>query len=257
MYIHNRYAGNKGDLWKHFILNEVVTHLSPHHILDSHGGFGFYHLQPGHEWKRGLGEISHQQRLMAADAIGNGWFMEIWRRYQESATYLGSWSQLLTQFGLLKVTVCDHSPEVIDMAVKYAEQLGVAERSHFLVEDSFKLLADSRSLEQDFHFIDPAYSLKDGLGDDWIKLESILADHSTPFLVWYPLYGPKKPVRLIERTKTVGIELHWSRKRISPYVPSGCGLLVNQGTLKQLDHRFPIWELFAGCLGSKLYIRRH
>jgi 23S rRNA (adenine2030-N6)-methyltransferase len=58
-YDHRRHAGNAGDVWKHFILAEAACYLLRGNrslvYVESHAGFPQYNLQPGGEWRNGIG----------------------------------------------------------------------------------------------------------------------------------------------------------------------------------------------------------
>jgi 23S rRNA (adenine2030-N6)-methyltransferase len=59
-YNHRNHAGNAGDVWKHFILVEVVEYLQAKEknlvYLESHVGYPKYSLEKPGEWQDGIGE---------------------------------------------------------------------------------------------------------------------------------------------------------------------------------------------------------
>ncbi|SMF74003.1 class I SAM-dependent methyltransferase [Pseudobacteriovorax antillogorgiicola] len=253
-YRHHRYAGNKGDLWKHFILHEVIGLLNqPARILDCHGGAGYYSLAPGQEWKRGLGEIS-VSHLASSHWLHDEWFSGVWQRFQERI-YWGSWVQLAHLQSTRQLTVCDHNPDVV-AAIDSSH--GTHNNVTPVQTDSFAWL-HQHYREFDFIFMDPAYSLKDGLGDDWLKLSSWFqsTSDSPPSLAWYPLYGPNKPNDICDRFPVSGIEIHWPTTRKSAFVPKGCGLFLSTELLSTAlsPEGKRRWQDFAKLLGGALVMR--
>ena len=253
LYHHSRYAGNKGDLWKHYILKELMNVVQPteeDQILDSHGGPGAYNLRAGDEWKRGLGEIEDDHN------IDDSWFDLVWQRFKSSKQYHGSWLQLSEGY-LCKITVCDHNPDVITSMRNNRSLSPRPENLNFLETDSFTYLNENASWFK-LVFIDPAYSLKDGRGDDWEKIKTFVSKHhDLNFLIWYPLYGPKKPNEIISKFDLTGIEIHWPTKRKSAYVPKGCGLLLSDSLFRNSKNLHCSWRKFAKVLGGDLMVRTY
>lgn len=61
-YDHREHAGNAGDLWKHFLLSETAAYLLYRSDLiyaESHAGYPEYRLDPGGEWRWGIGICWH------------------------------------------------------------------------------------------------------------------------------------------------------------------------------------------------------
>ena len=255
-YVHNRYAGNKGDLWKHFVLNQSIKAVCKTlddkiNILDSHGGAGYYSLKDGHEWRRGLGEIKTNHKHFS-DFYENPWFNSIWTEFTQSKSYSGSWPQIKRQCPRSSVSICEHNADILDIAKKHSNEHSL--NINFLAQDSFKTI-EQGALDFDFIFIDPAYSLKDGLGDDWKQLENVFPRKESFALAWYPLYGPQKPNELVKKTNCPSLEIHWPTTRKSPYVPKGCGLLFSLALYNVLESQLSELEKFAELLGGKLMYR--
>lgn len=74
-YRHAFHAGNFGDVLKHVVLLQLLSHLcakdSPFHLLDSHAGLGLYDLasseaQRGGEYRQGVGAVLADKGAAAA-----------------------------------------------------------------------------------------------------------------------------------------------------------------------------------------------
>lgn len=256
-YIHNRYAGNKGDLWKHFVLHclckgAVSSPNQAFRYLDCHGGSGLYNLRDGEEWKRGLGEINPESKDFKY-FYKMPWFKTTWERFLKEKRYLGSWAQVAENFRNFEIELCDHNPEAIANSKELASSLSCSINSH--AKDSFDF-ALNHGTSFDLIFMDPAYSLKDGLGNDWLKIPEIYKtlEHQLA-IFWYPLYGPEKPNRLVDETGGLAFEIHWPTKRKSSFVPKGCGMLANLKAAEILEQNKGILKDFARLLSGDLLIR--
>ena len=258
LYLHHKYAGNKGDLWKHFILHEVLAglNLKPKaRVLDSHAGSGIYQLQHAGQWARGLGEIDEGGLSFSKLRSRSSWLDFIWTHFKKDQIYFGSWVQMARFHPSVKISICDHNAALEKMIHKNIAHLGFKDSVNFIQTDSFDYLA-KHSARYEFIFIDPAYRLKDGLGDDWQKIHDFLArHHDKKALVWYPLYGPRKPHALIDPFKLSSFEIHWPRKRSSPFVPHGCGMLMTKPLLESVSLDLQYWQSFAGLLNGKMLVR--
>ncbi len=254
-YSHSRFAGNKGDLWKHGVL-DLMAHCWCKHVrknftfLDSHCGSGMYQLQPGGAWKRGLGELTDYQDI--------NFLRSNMDRFHSSMLYGGSFVQLVERYPVNKLVLCDHSAEVHVNLNKLLPTLLQPMQRHVFRMDSFTLLRELREV-MDITLVDPAYSLKDGKGNDWEKLPEICQRWSQKpewLAIWYPIYGPREPERLVKDSQMTGIEVIWPLKRQSPFVPKGCGMLVNESALQQLRAETGYLHRLATSLGCRFVMRQ-
>lgn len=251
-YFHSKYAGNKGDLWKHGVLDLMAQQWiqgksQSFSFMDSHCGSGIYQLRPGGQWKRGLGELADHQDLDFLDFA--------LKHFQQTKTYYGSFALLLQRHTIHHLTLCDHSSDVHDDLRRVLPELPKPEVLQTIQEDSFALLRKI-PIEADITLIDPAYSLKDGKGNDWEKLPSICQrwQHREKWLaVWYPIYGSRDPHQLIKLSKMRGLEVYWDLKRQSPFVPRGCGVLVNESAWQAIHKRYEKLEALAKNLRCELH----
>lgn len=90
---HNRKAGNKGDVWKHFVLTTVVNALltsknadQSFSYVDTHCSLGAFSLVGADEWRKGIGRFFDNDWKLA-----NHPYFEIERRASELGKYFGSW----------------------------------------------------------------------------------------------------------------------------------------------------------------------
>ena len=60
-YLHRYHAGNVADVFKHYVLIEVLAALhakpTPFCVIDTHAGAGMYTLESGGEWTHGIGAL--------------------------------------------------------------------------------------------------------------------------------------------------------------------------------------------------------
>ena len=101
---HNRKAGNKGDVWKHFALAAVADALMSRmdsgqsfSYVDTHCSHGTFSLVGADEWKKGVGEFYNKDWGLADHP-----YFAIEQREHEREIYLGSWmivNELLRSHG--------------------------------------------------------------------------------------------------------------------------------------------------------------
>src|SRR5579863_2467760 len=102
---HNGKAGNKGDVWKHFVLTAVADALATSKnadqsflYVDTHCSLGTFSIVGADDWKKGIGGFFEKDWKFA----DHPYFM-IERRASELGIYLGSWmivKELLRSHGL-------------------------------------------------------------------------------------------------------------------------------------------------------------
>ena len=250
IYSHAKYAGNKGDLWKHgilyFLVQKLQNHLGPLRIVDSHGGEGVYNLRPGGGWRRGLGELPQD---LPTEWLDHPWLSSVRNEFRHHNRYYGSWWQLLKHFPESEVTVIDHNTSVINKIKENCEMFGL-KRCTPILGDSFKYLENT-----DCHLlhVDPAYRLAEGLGDDWEKLKKLTPRWDKAgqrYLIWYQLFGPKKPSELVACSKGTSLEIHWPTTRKSKFVPKGCGMLLDEKSYQLMAQDSWYYTSLAALLGG-------
>lgn len=257
IYRHAPYAATKADLWKHLVLFECVNLLPKEStLIDSHAGPGAYLLEHGGRWMQGLGSVDSSAANFVA-WLEHPWFKTVWEHYQTSSHYYGSWVQLANHPHCSKVWVADHCEKVISEAKKTACQLNISDKLEFFQGESFAW-TQAQSHQADMCFIDPAFSLKDGLGDDWPKLAHLLTRLECDFVAWYPVYGEQKPQTLREETNGVSIELYWPLKKKTAFTALGCGMIMNEELYRKLEESGKVALIadFAGLLGCEICVKR-
>ena len=103
---HNKKAGNKGDVWKHFVLTSVADALVSRKnkdqcfsYVDTHCSFGHFPLPAGGEWEKGIGRFYDKDWRLADHP-----YFVIERRERERGIYFGSWmivKELVLSHGIL------------------------------------------------------------------------------------------------------------------------------------------------------------
>ena len=115
MYDHKRKAGNRGDVWKHFWLCELVARLAADRsgkvsVLDTHCGAGVYRQDETEGWAQGIGRFGKETLASL------GLFGKTLRRHLAEGRYLGSWllvAEILADRGVdFSIRGCDVSADV-------------------------------------------------------------------------------------------------------------------------------------------------
>lgn len=221
-YHHSKYAGNAGDVWKHFCLLETVkgvvagTGSRSRSYFESHCGSGWFRLEEEEEWKRGIGHSKPiPPELSTTD------YFETAFHHLAMREYLGSWRWTESTGAFSRFFLCDSNPEVIAAAKR---ALAEETNFHFAVADGFEKLATPE--KYDFVFIDPPYVAESP--SDWERLQQLLPsliERQKHFLVWYPIFG-KNPAsdvfKGLERFEIVWDKSPDAKKMV------GCGITGSQ-----------------------------
>lgn len=260
-YDHGPRAGNKADVWKHFILLSTVEFLvrqegpcgTPFHYLETHCGKGLYVLEENGAWREGIGKTASLPAPLASHA----YFRLVGAPRGAGGFYLGSWLLVGLQLQSLgmefRMSLYDVSREV----EKHLAFLGlIAQRGspvRFVCEDGFGAL-DSEEM-WDLALVDPPFAPDPK--KDKMECENfcgLLPRFCKVFLVWYPLCCEQDPgLELLEAQEAW--EIIWGRKEKASSM-AGCGMLMG-GKLGPIPQDFFYkLELLAQRLDGSFRRRR-
>lgn len=228
-YDHSLRAGNKGDVWKHFVLTSVIARMAQGQVrfdyLESHAGAPVHRLRPEGQWTRGVGEA-----LGPLHNRGGGYVRTI-SRFLESGTYPSSWvlvGELLQSMDVQpRMRLFDTAPNVrANLSRWNARRPAWASDIRFSRKDGFEALHDGAIT--DLVFLDPPYS--PNARADWRRLERacrFLGESGVSFLAWYPVYWPTRPDELLA-AHCHAVQTRWTGfgRRPSQNM-KGCGVLYS------------------------------
>jgi 23S rRNA A2030 N6-methylase RlmJ len=217
---HHRKAGNKGDVWKHFVLAAVVDALltsekagQSFSYVDTHCSFGTFSLMGADEWKKGIGGFFDKDWKLADHP-----YFEIERRACELGNYLGSWmivKALLRSHGLKgDLRLFDISDSVAE-ALK--DEPGYSQSSGF-----HAVLSGLR--RPDLILCDPAYS--EQREQDWRSIRELASKctgDSLAALIWYPVFIKEPPLAAF--AENVVAEVRWPCRGANQRM-RGCGMIA-------------------------------
>lgn len=262
-YDHAEKVGNQGDVWKHFILLSVLRYLieergdgsEKFRYFDTHAGQGLYTLGEKGEWRRGIGSILQS----AQDLSEYPYFQMLEPSIGAGSLYPGSWVLvgrfLASQQVSFSLEICDTSAAVAD-AIR-AKELDRAIQSavSFHQADGFAQL--EKHPDWDLVLIDPPYC--PDAESDWKKCLEVaerLHRSGITFLVWYPVFWPTWPTKLVERACLPGFEVLWAPMGQKPSQnQKGCGMLAGGNSKRILRADTAELSTLASLLGGRLFIR--
>ena len=261
-YNHCRYAGNNGDVWKHFLLLEILRSLAPRkassfHYFETHAGPGYARLGDNGDWRRGIGRFIETE---TTEHFKHPYFDLVLPAMRHNCLYKGSWvlvAEYLRNAGHLnfKVTAHEISAETLKMA---ASTIRKGQLSQWV---SLQPRSGYDALEQlehaDFVLIDPPYRSSDGTADDWqrvMKAVRRVKQVTKNWMVWYPVFRRDEPDQLIEMSEGVSLELAWA-PHAPGWVMKGCGLLMDHDTADILRFQPGMLKNLALKLGGDISVR--
>jgi 23S rRNA (adenine2030-N6)-methyltransferase len=260
-YQHSKKAGNKGDVWKHFILLECVDRLLRENddrsctfeYWETHCGEGSYTLGPKGEWRSGIGKF-----LPAKGSLANHpYFRLLGAPLCPNSVYPGSWRlvgmYLENRKIPFKMYLFDISEDVANTISSDQKEDRIWPTVMFRQEEGFSALQFCGN--PDLLFIDPPYKAR----TDWrrCKLAGLeLNKKDTPFLIWYPVFWDTEPDRLVKEVQSPGYEVIWASMGPKPSQNlKGCGMLAGGAMGRVLEEsRCQLREL-AQALGGELSVR--
>jgi 23S rRNA A2030 N6-methylase RlmJ len=259
-YDHARKAGNRGDVWKHFMIVAVIDGLEvPERFryVDLHSGAPLHELLPRGEWKNGIGRV-----ITECGALKHNAYFEVASPLVAERQYPASWwfaaMRLAARCQYVDVVLTDTAENV---AARYARSslpcLPVNVSLCFNREDGFRRVENLT--EADLVLLDPPFS--PDAAADWKRIAIAchqLLERQIRFLVWYPVFAHSNPKRLVETTDCSGWEVIWA-----PFGPKpsqnqkGCGMLASPQLVEILDRSSESLKCLASCLGGNLNVRSH
>lgn len=259
-YDHARKAGNKGDVWKHFMLVTVVDQLvvaDGFRYIDTHSGAPSYGLGQTGEWKRGIGKLLDECGPLRSHA-----YLEVASKFVKNRVYPSGW-----RFVVERVSPrCPHVEIVLTdtaeaVAAKYEDLPPPGTPPNVVV--SFSQQDGFRRVESvtkgDLVLIDPPFNPH--AGADWRRVRLAccsLMERKIPFLAWYPIYSETNPAKLAAGTGCSAWEVMWAR--IGPKASQnlkGCGMLASSSLGEILSKAEPDLTPLASCLGGVFNMRSH
>lgn len=239
-YDHSRNAGNRADVWKHFILMELLAAISgiprpweePFCYLDTHCGHPLYVLAPGGNWKGGIGRVFPPPASLA----DRPYFRILGSLGDPRVMYPSSWVQVslfLLQRGVpFKAVLRDLSPKVEESLWG----MGLRDPSNgpleFKRKDGFSSLEKGTSW--DLVLVDPPF-LPDPRRDFQRCADMLerLRERARAFLIWYPLFSfTERPWRGVLRERA--FEVTWDDLQEGTSM-RGCGALVGGHEANQIE----------------------
>jgi 23S rRNA (adenine2030-N6)-methyltransferase len=258
-YDHARKAGNRGDVWKHFLLVTVIDCLEvPERFqyVDLHCGAPLHELQPRGEWKNGIGKA-----LTECAALKHSPYFEIASSFVTKRQYPAAWWFAMTRLAprsrYVDLVLTDTAE---DVAHRYDQPDFPGLPPHvspcFSREDGFHRVQDLG--EADFVLLDPPFS--PDAAADWKRIAIAscqLLKRQIRFLAWYPVFSVSNPKRLVEATNCSGWEVIWARFGPKPSQNlKGCGMLASPQLADILERSRDTLQSLASCLGGNLNVRQ-
>lgn len=264
-YNHSRKAGNRGDVWKHFILTVIARNISlasdSIHFMDCHAGAPVHILSKGGEWQQGV-------KCLIDRETNDNFYVDTVKKYWPEK-YPSAWlivaNVLAKRFKRVQISLFDNSKEV---ACHYSDEdlYNLKKRGYvpenvevtFCQDDGFTRAVDKN--DKDLTFLDPPFSPNAARDRDWNSLAETckkLKRQDQSFAAWYPFFWPTKPLKLLERTQCEAWQVLWSDCGAKPSRDlKGCGVLLSDNLAKLVKRRKQELEELADSMGWKLECQR-
>ena len=260
IYQHAKKAGNPADVWKHFVLLTVLEksisglRAGAFHYLETHAGAGVYPLGRLGEWRQGIGRVLPVPEPLA----DHPYFRYTGDCSQPGVVYPGSWrlaARLLTEHGVsYRMSLFDRAHSVRDQVRAGILAGRLPAGFEIQVRDGYKELEKSQLA--DLTLIDPPYRPAQR---DWLRgslAAALLSERGGDYLLWYPIFWPTHPERLVAAAKAPAFEVHWRPMGRSPtQTLKGCGLVAGGRSASTLAAARPRLEAVAALLDGELVVR--
>ncbi len=246
-YLHSKYAGNRGDVFKHLLLSEAVRHVyrriprgEVFRYRETHAGPGLSPLQTGGRWLDGLGALYDDVQLQARWPV----LAHMVQLGKQQQCYYGSWvwaAQVLRQEeGKGALELWEWNADVVSVMQDVARQLLPDQVVDIQQGDGFAAVLGATRFNPHFTMIDPPYTLEPDKPEDWTQ--TILAirhlrNVGATFAVWYPIFSRNRAQRFVEAAGLTGIELVWGDLNARPgrHHSRGCGMLFSEDLAGVID----------------------
>ncbi len=219
---HNERVGNRGDVWKHFILCGVADTLlqarsdkQPFVYADTHCSLGRFDLIENGQWRQGIGKFYDRP------LPDYPYFAMEQEAYKTCNQYLGSWKLVERLLADRKIQgdlqLFDTSEEVY---------LQLRKMGGFHHSDGFEAI--NSGLLANLYFVDPAYS--EDRESDWKRvIEGIkkFCEGGARALIWYPVFVKKRPIE--DLPGVVIAKVQWSARGANQEM-RGCGMVATGAT---------------------------
>lgn len=220
---HNKKVGNRGDVWKHFILCGVADTLlrgrgdnQPFVYADTHCSLGRFALIENGQWREGIGMFYEHKWQPLPDYP---YFAMEQEAYKTCNQYLGSWKLVERLLADRKI---QGDLQLFDTSKEVDLQLRKIRGLHFHHSDGFEAIK-SGLLAADLYFVDPAYS--EHRKSDWKRVPEVIkkfCERSATALIWYPVFVKR---RLEDLAGVVIAEVRWPARGANQ-VMRGCGMVA-------------------------------
>ena len=266
-YTHTKHAGNRGDVWKHAVLCELLSSIplsedgpgrTKFSYAESHCGLSTHVLSEGEdgEWNFGVRSLLNSRWEGSYRTAVQGSVDQVQREYPSS------WRQAVRVLrgrkpDHLDVVLCDTDVKVEESALHYylnRPDGPAVNYFQFYHEDGYTTVRRNRWMEYvDLLFMDPPYSPK-GMGD-WGPLTATvmtllsrppIGHGRNPVCVWYPLYAEN--ASMVARFKQdlehcLYLEARWTS--IWAYDMVGCGMMLSPALEEVVTKAMPALEDLA------------
>lgn len=223
--IHDHKVGNKGDVWKHFILSSVTHQLlfrrveggpsvsAPFVYVDSHCSLGRFSLPEKGQWQEGIGLFYFRKWRLA----NHPYFVIEQTAFTACRSYLGSWSIVQS---LLQSNNVEGDLRLFDTSNSVSQQL--AGVRGYCQSDGFEAVLSTQSAN--LFLIDPAYS--GHRESDWRNVRKVgtkFLQQDATAIIWYPIFIKERPLDHLHGA--VLAELRWPATGANQ-VMRGCGVIA-------------------------------
>ena len=223
--VHNDKVGNKGDVWKHFILSSVAHQLLSRHAVsgpsvsapfvyvDSHCSLGRFSLPEKGQWQEGIGLFYCRKWRLA----NRPYFVIEQTAFTACRSYFGSWSIVQS---LLRSHNVEGDLRLHDTSNSVSQQL--AGVKGYCQSDGFEAVLSMPSAN--LYLVDPAYS--DHRESDWKNVGMVgtkFLQQGATAIIWYPIFIKERPLDHLHGA--VLAEIRWSVSGANQ-VMRGCGVIA-------------------------------
>ncbi len=260
MYDHTDKAGNRGDVWKHFLLLTVLDYLldgkdleeRPFRYTETHAGRDRYVLSRSGEWETGIGALVPRKGPLS----GHPYFRYCGPDVSAGSTYYGSWLRVITHLLARKrpasLTLCDSAAPVANAVREYTRKGPRGIAINFYREDGFVRIP--RMEDCDLLLMDPPYHPH--VSRDLERLAKAVTaarQQASALLIWYPLQADMDAELPVNHTGLPGYRIVWGGQNQGL---QGCGMLAGGTAVPALENAAASLETLATLLRGEYGVSR-
>ena len=266
-YLHSRYAGTIGDVFKHVLLLDTLDvclqrHLRSgsecFHYLETHSGPGLSRLGDGGRWTRGIGCLPQDESINEIRPELSAWVS----RALGERNYEGSWSLVAGVLAARSVEsrldLYETNSEVVECMHAVRSRCLASNAIHIHESDGFKAAVNG-ALDHQLTFVDPPYNVREDGSDDWtavIHLAQELSRLQRDFVLWYPRFTENRAHRFCQAIGLPAVELIWDNHRQGKsYRSTGCGMIWSPTLFEKLKNKATQWQKLASFWRADLKLR--